>query len=77
MGLGIEIGRSFDVAPAPKDTPFWRCSSATATFPLRIGTNQTGTNLYDMEFVSAAIFRKALTAAEIATLNNYYQGRVN
>jgi hypothetical protein len=29
-----------------------------------------------MEFVSAAVFRKALTAGEIATLNSYFQGRV-
>jgi hypothetical protein len=31
----------------------------------------------DFEFVAAAIFRRALTATEIATLNNYFQGRVN
>ena len=47
---------------------------------LRIGATDdrtTGNFLYqDFEFVAAAIFRRALTAAEIATLNSYFQGRV-
>jgi hypothetical protein len=29
-----------------------------------------------MEFVAAAIFRRALTASEISTLTNYYTARV-
>ena len=42
--------------------------------PVRIGQNSGF--FADMEFVSAAVFRRALTAAEIATLNSYFQGRV-
>ena len=36
----------------------------------------TGGASQDFEFIAAAIFRRALTAAEIATLNSYFQGRV-
>ena len=43
---------------------------------LQIGRAATGAGIIDMEFVSAAVFRKALTAGEIATLNSYFQGRV-
>jgi len=44
---------------------------------LAIGRQNFDGSLYaDMEFVSAAIFRRVLTAAEIATLNSYFQGRV-
>jgi hypothetical protein len=42
---------------------------------LKIGSADGGAYL-DFEFVSAAIFRRVLTAAEIATLNSYFQGRV-
>jgi len=41
-----------------------------ATTPLTIAQND------DIEFVSAAIFRKALTAGELTTLSSYFQGRV-
>ena len=44
---------------------------------LQVGALNVGANApQDFEFVSAAIFRRALTAAEIATLNSYFQGRV-
>ena len=44
---------------------------------LQIGALNVGANSpQDFEFVSAAIFRRVLTAAEIATLNSYFQGRV-
>ena len=44
---------------------------------LRIsGQNVNGLGNQDFELVAAAIFRKALSATEIATLNNYFQGRV-
>jgi hypothetical protein len=35
------------------------------------------TALYnDMEFVAAAVFRRALTSAEVATITSYYSGRI-
>ena len=48
----------------------------TNTLPLRIGSDSSivGGNA-DMEFIAAAIFRRALTASEITTINNYYLGR--
>ena len=43
----------------------------------RIGRNiSTGSQYLDGEFVSAAVFRRVLTAGEITTLNSYFQGRV-
>jgi hypothetical protein len=44
---------------------------------LRVALRGNGILLQEFEFVAAAIFRKALTATEVATLNNYFQGRVN
>jgi hypothetical protein len=44
---------------------------------LQIGKIAFGTSYQDFEFYAAAIFRKALTATEVATLNNYFQGRAN
>jgi len=35
-----------------------------------------GTEYADMEFIAAAVFRRALTAAEIAALTTYYQNKV-
>ena len=46
---------------------------------LRIGAhsfNSPTTNHADMEVVSAAVFRKALSAAEIRSISSYYLGRV-
>jgi hypothetical protein len=44
---------------------------------LRIGRlSGSATNYIDMEFVAAAVFRRALTSAEITTIYNYYSGRV-
>ena len=44
---------------------------------LRIGRlSGSASNYIDMEFVAAAIFRRALTSAEITTIYNYYSGRV-
>jgi hypothetical protein len=44
---------------------------------MRLGRlSGAGTEYNDMELVAAAIFRRALTAAEITTLYNYYTARV-
>ena len=46
-------------------------------YPLAIGRRTYTPGLYnDMEFVAGAVFRRALTAAEFATLTSYFQGRV-
>ncbi len=44
------------------------------TSPLQIGQNAGG-GYYDGEIMAAAIFRRALTATEIQTLNTYFQAR--
>lgn len=44
---------------------------------MRLGRlSGAGTEYNDMELVAAAIFRRALTAAEITTITNYYSARV-
>ena len=42
--------------------------------PMRIGSNafSTGGSFQDFELLAVAVFRRALTAAEIAQINNYY-----
>jgi hypothetical protein len=50
-------------------------------YPLRVGQtatapNQSGITYIDMEFVASAVFRRALSASEIATLSSYFNGRV-
>ena len=52
--------------------------SISNVYPLRIGSRSAATagSYQDLEGYAAAIWRRALTAAEIATLNNYFQGRV-
>jgi hypothetical protein len=62
-----------DAAVTLTDTNTGSTTNLIDTF--KIGS-QTGGVFADMEFVSAAIFRRVLTAAEIATLNSYFQGRV-
>ena len=43
---------------------------------VRIGQWQTGGPLMNMELLAVAVFRRALTATEITTLNTYYQSRI-
>ena len=51
--------------------------SVSNSLPLRVGReSDTATSYADMEFVAAAVFRRALTAGEIATLTTYFQGRI-
>ena len=42
------------------------------TDPMRIGNASTGSNFQDFELLAVAVFRRALTATEIATINTYY-----
>jgi len=50
--------------------------SLSSTDVLRIGRQSgTGTNYQDFEFIAAAVFRKALTAAEIAKISTYLTTR--
>jgi hypothetical protein len=46
--------------------------------PLRVGQWSAGVNMYplDFEFTAAAVFRRALTAAEIQQVSSYFLGRV-
>lgn len=50
--------------------------SLTNALPLRIGRSAgTTTNYQDFEFIAAAVFRRALTAAEVQAITSYYQAR--
>jgi hypothetical protein len=46
--------------------------SLASTAPLRIGALGSGTNYSDFECYAVAVFRRALTAGEIATIAAYY-----
>jgi len=46
--------------------------NSSGAAPLRIGNNWNSVQPADMEFFGAAVFRRALTATEIATINTYY-----
>ena len=49
--------------------------TAVNNYPLRIGSRGDAAGSYqDFEFFGAAVFRKALTATEIALINTHYQG---
>lgn len=49
-------------------------ASVTNNSAFRVGALANGAN-QDMEFIAAAVFRKALTPDEIATITNYYTNR--
>ena len=50
---------------------------ASSLSKFTVGGYGDGSAFYtDTEFYAAAVFRRALTASEIATLNSYFQGRV-
>ncbi len=58
-------------------TPGGSTSTAAVTSlansqPLRIGSGSTGSPFQDFELLGVAIFRRALSADEIASIANYY-----
>jgi len=50
--------------------------SLANTLPLRIGASAIGGSTQDFECLAVAVFRRALTAGEISTINDHYQGTV-
>jgi hypothetical protein len=50
--------------------------SLSNTASLRVGVDNV-TNYQNFEFISAVVFRRALTSTEITTLNSYFQGRAS
>jgi hypothetical protein len=70
------IGVSINGATASTTTDTATTSQANA-LPLRVGRYSAGaTTLYsDMEFVAAAIFRRALSATEVTVISDYMKGR--
>lgn len=61
------------VSTAPTTDTTTRTSNAVA---LRVGRLGGAGNYADVEFAAAAIFRRALTPAEITALSNYFTGRI-
>ena len=49
-----------------------RSGSARNTLPFRVGATSVAGSLADMEFLGAAIFRRALTTAELAVVAAFY-----
>lgn len=48
----------------------------STTYPVRVGTSGAGPNYYaDMELLAVAVWRRALTDAEIAAVTTFYQNR--
>jgi hypothetical protein len=43
---------------------------------MRVGVAATGSNYADIEFVAAAVFRRALTSGEITAITSYFQNRI-
>jgi hypothetical protein len=65
-------------ATAGASTPTSSVGSLANALPLRIGRRAAGVTAYsEMELVAVAVFRRALTAGEIATISTYYQGRLS
>ena len=65
-------------ATATASTSTSSVGSLANALPLRIGRGAGGGAAYsDMELVAVAVFRRALTAGEIATTSTYYQGRLS
>lgn len=80
--LGMVIDRSgntlasFGSGTVSATTSTSSVGSLSNPYTLGIGRENASTGGYqDFEFIAAAIFRRALSAAEIATLSNYYAGR--
>jgi len=59
-------------APIGPDQADTTTGSLTTTQPLRIGISTAFTSPSDMELLAVAVFRRALTATEIASINTYY-----
>jgi hypothetical protein len=81
--LGMVIDRSgntlasFGSGTVSATTSTSSVGSLSNPYTLGIGRENASAGGYqDFEFIAAAIFRRALTAAEIATISTYYAGRV-
>jgi hypothetical protein len=73
VGASTTTDYTNGVATAPAARPVNTLANALA---LRIGGLTTG-SYADMEFVAAAVFRRALSAAEITTISDFLKGRAN
>jgi hypothetical protein len=69
--------QSFNNASLSATTSTSAVGSLANAYPMRVGRDSTGTSYNAMELVAVAVFRRALTAEEIATISTYYQGRLS
>jgi hypothetical protein len=78
---GIRDVTADTVASTVNGTTTSTSDSTTGTLangdPLRIGRYSNGITYGDMELVAVAVFRRALTAVEVATITSYYQTRLS
>jgi hypothetical protein len=53
--------------------------SLVNAYPMRVGASSDATpgRYTDMEFIGAAVFRRALSAAEVSSITTYYQARLS
>jgi hypothetical protein len=69
--------QSFNNSALSATTSTSAVGSLANALPMRVGRDSTGSSNNDMELVAVAVFRRALTAEEIATISTYYQGRLS
>jgi hypothetical protein len=74
VGTDAVIGYSQGIAASVTDTTTGTLANSEV---LRVGRSSGAATAYaDMEFIAAAVFRRALTATEVTTLTNYYSARI-
>ena len=62
-------------AGSPNSVSITSVGSVSTVQPFRVGVTANGASYNDMEFIAAAIFRRALTSSEITLITNYFNRR--
>jgi hypothetical protein len=78
VSVGLVVDRSAQTVRSFANSTLSSTASVSAvgslenSFPFRIGAIQGGVNHQDFECLAVAVFRRALTAAELSTIATYY-----
>lgn len=72
LDRGTNINTTYTSGVASATAATGAVGTLTNTQPLGIGANGDGTTFEDFELVAVAVWRRALSATEIATINTYY-----
>lgn len=68
--------QTLSISGSSSSTSISTIGSLQNSSPLRIGISPNASNAADVEIISVAIFRRALSTDEISLLNSYYSARV-